>query len=155
MSIISTAKLLSLTIYLKLLRENVESNPGMPKVKVNSFSILTYNCNGLGDRKKLKRLLVKLGPIMECGGIILLQETHITDMSYLSTIWGNKFVSNCNKTNSAGVITLFRKDLEIFEITKYSEGRQLIIVVKNENSNFIISNSYLPNDHKQSIKFVE
>ncbi len=155
MSIISTAKLLSLTIYLKLLRENVESNPGMPKVNVNSFSILTYNCNGLGDRKKLKRLLVKLGPIVERGGIILLQETHITDTSYLSTIWGNKFESNCNKTNSAGVITLFGKDLEIVEITKDSEGRQLIIVVKNENTNLIISNSYLPNDHKQSIKFVE
>jgi hypothetical protein len=51
----SSAKMLSLTIYLTLLRENIESNPGMKLGKEDSFAALTYNCNSLGDRKKTKK----------------------------------------------------------------------------------------------------
>jgi hypothetical protein len=74
---ISNTQILSLTIYKTLLMQNDESNPGMNKK--DTFSIVTFNCNGLGDRKKLKRLLIKLEPIVNRGGIIFLQETHLTD----------------------------------------------------------------------------
>ena len=151
----SSAKMLSLTIYLTLLRENIESNPGMKLSKEDSFAALTYNCNGLGDRKKLKRLVLKLSPIVDKGGIVFLQETHLLDTSYLNFIWKNKFESNCRKTNSAGVIILFRNDLEVVEISKDDEGRQLAIVVKNQETNLILFNSYFPNDHKVGITFAE
>jgi exonuclease III len=147
--------MLSLTIYLTLLRENIESNPGMKLSKEDSFAALTYNCNGLGDRKKLKRLVLKLSPIVDKGGIVFLQETHLLDTSYLNFIWKNKFESNCRKTNSAGVIILFRNDLEVVEISKDDEGRQLAIVVKNQETNLILFNSYFPNDHKVGITFAE
>jgi hypothetical protein len=42
-SVKSNAEMISLTIYLTLLKQNVESNPGMVKKKLDSFSILTYN----------------------------------------------------------------------------------------------------------------
>jgi hypothetical protein len=47
---ISSAMMLSLTIYLTLLAQGVESQPG-PKDKRSTLSILTSNCNGLGDPK--------------------------------------------------------------------------------------------------------
>ena len=151
---ISNAKMTSLTIYLDLLRQNVESNPGMP-VKSETFSILTYNCNGLGERKKLRRIIHKIKPIVEKGGIVLLQETHIIDTTYLKSLWNNNLESNCIKSNSAGVITLFNKNLEIIESHKDKDGRELILVLKNDNNKLIISNSYLPNDHKLSIPVIE
>jgi hypothetical protein len=107
---ISSSKMLSLTIYITLLRQNVESNPGMKLHIGDSLAVLTYNCNGLGDKKKLKRLILKLGPIVNRGRIIFLQETHLMDTSYLSTIWKNKLESNCIKSNAAGVIILYNND---------------------------------------------
>ena len=154
-TIISLSEMLSLTIYLTLLKQNVESNPGMKNNSQALFKILTYNCNGLGDRKKLKRLILKLTPIVDKGGIVFLQETHLTDTNYLKTIWKNKFETNCIKTNSAGVITLFRNDYEVVETLKDSDGRQLVIAVKNNETELILANSYFPNEHKIGINFAE
>jgi exonuclease III len=152
---ISTAKMLSLTIYITLLRQNVESNPGMKLDKQDSLAILTYNCNGLGDKKKLKRLTLKLKPIVDKGGIVFLQETHLNDTGYLSTIWKNKFESNCIKSNSAGVLILYSNDYELVEVSKDKEGRHICIAIKNNVNNLILSNSYFPNDHKTGITFAE
>ena len=77
---VTNSKILSLTIYLDLLRQNVESNPGMTYInKSTTVSVLTFNCNGLGDKKKLRRLLGKARTIVDKGGIVLLQETHVKD----------------------------------------------------------------------------
>ncbi len=55
---ISSSRMLSLTIYLELLKQSVEANPGMVNGRNQAtLSILTYNCNGLGDKKKLRRIL--------------------------------------------------------------------------------------------------
>jgi exonuclease III len=158
LKIVSTKEIISLTIYITLLSQNVESNPGMEERRENvgkNVNIITYNCNGLGDKKKLKRLLLKVEPIVAKGGIILLQETHIKDITYLSTIWKHNFASNCVKTNAAGIITLFNKDLA--EVEKYSDdtGRSLIIALEQDETKLIVSNSYFPNDHREGIKFAE
>jgi hypothetical protein len=47
----------------------VESNPGEKQVTPD-FGIISYNCNGLGDKKKLRRLLTKLKPEVEKGKIV-------------------------------------------------------------------------------------
>ena len=106
---ISTSIMLSLTIYLALLCQNVESNPGPRTSKAPSLSVLTYNCNGLGDPKKLKRLLLKLNGMVDRGCIVFLQETHIVNTKYLEMIWKHNVLSNCVKTDSAGVIILYNK----------------------------------------------
>jgi hypothetical protein len=84
---ISTIIMLSLTIYLALLCQNIESNPGPHRPGTTTLPIMTYNCNGLGDQKKLKRLLLKLNVLVNKGCIVFLQETHIVDTKYLEMIW--------------------------------------------------------------------
>ena len=150
----SVEEMLSITIFLKLLRENVESNPGM-KINNSTISVLTYNCNGLGDPKKLKRLLTKLTNKVEQGCIVFLQETHIIDTSYLNTLWKNKFESNCSKTNSAGVIILYKNSFDLIDSYKDVEGRHLTIVLKSDDRHHIATNVYFPNDHKKGIIFAE
>jgi hypothetical protein len=147
--ITSVAEMVSITIYLKLIRENVESNPGMNQNK-NMLAILTYNCNGLGDPKKLKRLLYKASSIVDKGCVVFLQETHIVDTSYLSSIWKNKFESNCTSTNSAGVITLYKNSFDLVDCYKDPEGRQLTIVLKDDDRYIIATNVYFPNAHKKA-----
>ena len=41
--------------------------------------------------------------------------------------------------------------------SKYAdgEGRQLVAVIQNDETKFIIANAYFPNDHKQGIVFAE
>jgi hypothetical protein len=146
----SNKKMLSLTIYLMLLRQNVESNPGMDlnlKGK-DTLNIIAYNCNGLGEQKKLKRLLKKVESTVEKGGIVLLQETHIIDVTYLKLNWKYKVEASCFRTNSAGVITLYNNELELVDKFNDDQGRQLVLVLRNEETNLIVTNVYFPNDHK-------
>jgi exonuclease III len=138
-----------------LLRQNVESNPGMNNNKQGTFSIISYNCNGLREKNKLRRLTRKITPIIKKGGIVLLQETHLPDTNYLKNIWKEKFESNCIKSNSAGVLTFFNNEYETVEVEKDSEGRFLILVLKNQDKKFIVANSYFPNDHRIAIDFAE
>jgi exonuclease III len=151
---ISTSEMLSLTIYLDLLRQNVESNPGMAKSN-NILTVISYNANGLEDKTKLRRLLAKVEPIVSKGGIILLQETHLKETNYLKLIWKFNYVSNCTKTNSAGVIILFNKEYESLDCFSDNNGRHLMVALESGETKLIISNSYLPNDHREGIIFAE
>jgi exonuclease III len=117
------------------------------------MSILTFNTNGLGDKKKLKRLLKKVDPLVTRGGVVLLQETHVVNTDYLGSIWKNKFSSNCVSTNSAGVLILYNNDYELLEEYSDERGRQLIIAIKKEEEKYIVINAYYPNDHKTSLTF--
>jgi exonuclease III len=89
------------------------------------------------------------------GCIVFLQETHIVNTKYLEMIWKHNVLSNCVRTNSAGVIILYSKQFDL--VYKYAdgEGRQLVAVIQNDETKFIIANAYLPNDHKQGIVFAE
>ena len=145
------AIMILLTISLLLVCQGIEENPGPTK----KSEILTYNCNGLGDRNKLKRLLNKLNDKVSAGAIILLQETHIVNTDYLKLVWKHKFLSNCNKTNAAGVITLFSDKYEIKYSHDDNDGRHIIAMLTNEDENIIVSNVYFPNDHKEGIAFAE
>ena len=152
-TILSNAFIKSATIYLLLLEQTVESNPGPPTR--SDFSILTYNCNGLGDRRKLKRLLIKLDTMIAKGCIVCLQETHIVNTEYLKIAWKHKFVSNCVKTNSAGVIILFSNKYNIDYEFLDSSGRLIIVAISSDDQKIVIANSYFPNDHKIAVDFAE
>jgi exonuclease III len=106
------------------------------------------------DRKR-RRVLLKVNDIINKGGIVMLQETHLTkDEQVLSTYKGG-FKLNNHKSNSAGVATFFSNNFEILHNEDDDSGRMLLTVVKNENDNFLIANVYCPNDHKVSLNFVE
>jgi hypothetical protein len=151
---ISSTIILSLTIDLDLLRQTIEPNPGEMKTNPD-LTIVSYNCNGLGDRSKLKRLMTKLNLIVSNGGIVLLQETHIVDTKYLEMIWKHNFVSNGFRTNSAGVIILFHREMKIHDVYKDKNGRTIVAALENDEDKFIVVNSYFPNDHKEAINFAE
>jgi exonuclease III len=156
LTIVSSNQILSLIIYLELLKQNVEANPGMNiRDKSVVIPIITYNCNGLGDKKKLKRLLLKVGPKVEKGAIVLLQETHLKDTKYFEMLWKHNFESNCISTNSAGVIILYSKEYKITESFHDKQGRNIIIAIEKGDTMLIISNSYFPNDHKEATIFAE
>ena len=149
--LITNEKILSIMILLLLLCQGVESNPGPP----GTLEFLTYNCNGLGDQKKLRRLLNKLDKKVNRGAIILLQETHIVNTSNLSSMWKHKYLSNCKRTNAAGVMILFSGKYEVRQELYDNDGRHILAVLSYEEKNIIISNAYFPNDHKEGIKFAE
>jgi exonuclease III len=146
--------MISLTIFLILISQNVETNPG-PLSDKPSFKIISYNCNGLGNPIKVKRLLHKLEATVNNNGIVFLQETHIVNSNYVKLIWKNSFISNCVKTNSAGVIILFNNQMKIIEKSEDEEGRLIVAVIENEERKLIVVNAYYPNDHKEGIKFAE
>ena len=93
--------------------------------------------------------------MVDRGCIVFLQETHIVNTEYLELIWKHNVLSNCVRTNSAGVIILYNKQFDL--VYKYAdgEGRQLVAVIQNDETKFIIANAYFPNDHKQGIVFAE
>ena len=132
----------------------MESNPGEKQVTPD-FGIISYNCNGLGDKKKLRRLLTKLKPEVEKGKIVFLQETHIVNTDYLNTLWKHKYISNCVKTNSAGVIILFDKNYDIVQQELDTEGRSIVAVIESQDSKLIVANSYFYNNHSLGIGFAE
>jgi len=146
--VLSTAMLINLTIKLTLVKQNVERNPG-------PLSIVTYNCNGLGNQTKLKRLIRKVQPMVERGAIIMLQETHLINIDYLKLMYKHKIISNCVRTNSAGTIILFNNDYEVEYQKKEDEGRTIIAVLREGESGLVVMNSYFPNDHKEAINFAE
>jgi hypothetical protein len=106
-------------------------------------------------QKKLKRLLLKLSGMVGRGCIVFLQETHIVNTEYLEMIWKHNVLSNCVRTNSAGVIILYNKQFDL--VYKFADGggRQLVAVIQNDETKFIVANAYFPNDHKQGIAFAE
>ncbi len=80
----STSAVMAAIIAMLLLMQNLESNPGPT---ATNLSIVTFNCNGLGDQKKLRKLLNKLLPMVERNCIILLQETHCIHNEVLEKLW--------------------------------------------------------------------
>jgi exonuclease III len=114
-----------------------------------------YNSNGLDDQKKLNRLLIKLNVLVNNSCIVFLQEMHIVDTNYLEMIWKHSFLSNCVKTNSAGVIIVYNKQYDLLHKFTDNEARQLIAVIENYEKKFTVMNAYFPNDHRHGVTFAE
>jgi exonuclease III len=149
---VSNAMIRSLIIFLLLICHGVEINPGPPS---GMMEIVTYNCNGLGQRPKLKRLLTKLEKKVNNGAVIFLQETHLVNTEYLKLTWKNKLISNCKRSNSAGVIILFNNKYDVQHEYLDESGRQIVAVLKQDDKTLVVSNAYFPNDHKEGIVFAE
>jgi exonuclease III len=91
--------------------------------------------------------------MVNSGGIIMLQETHIKDVGYLKMTWKHKYSSNCISTNSAGLLTMYGDQYKLVEEFSDRSGRLLIVAIKKEDEKFIVVNSYYPNDHKAGLIF--
>ena len=78
--------------------------------------------------------------MVEKGCIIFLKVTHKVSTEYLEMIWKHNFLSNCVKTNSAGVIILYKKQYDLVQKITDGEGRQIIAAVQNKENKFILTN---------------
>ncbi len=162
----STKLMIQLTIAILLIRGNVEINPGPNRnlnvnsshnaqTRSNNMEIMTYNCNGMGTLVKRRRILNKVSKIVNGGGIVMLQETHLVNNDQVTATYKEKYELSNYKSNLAGVMTLFSNDFELIYKAKDEVGRKLYIVVQNKNEKYLLVNIYCPNDHKTSINFVE
>ena len=74
---ISSKFILSMIIYMLLLQYGISPNPGPANIKKSNLSFVTYNCRGLMDSRKLRRVFAKVGPLVDKNCIVALQETQI------------------------------------------------------------------------------
>ena len=72
-----TQNVQSITLRMLLLMYWIELNPGPNHDLKLNLTIRTYNCNGLGNVNKLRRVLNKAYLEVSKGGTVLLQETHV------------------------------------------------------------------------------
>ena len=140
----------------RLVRQGVESNPGPTHVdKKFNLKLRTYNCNGLGNHDKMRRLFTKARSEVNKGGIILLRETHIVDETLIKMYWNMNYVTSCVSTQSAGVQTLYDNSFVCLESHIDNSGRMAIAVLEKGNGKLIIVNLYVPCDAIHAIKFME
>ena len=121
-------------IYLLLLSQGIESNPGPNNISVlkPNLSVRTFNCNGLGNINKLRRLFAKVNKEVSLGGIVMLQETHLKNENQIKLYWKMNYAANGISTQSAGVIILYDNSYKCIE--SYSDAmfvkianRQLLV----------------------------
>ncbi len=151
----SVTKVRSLIIGMILKRGTVETNPGLTKLTEKNLNVVTYNCNGLGNRLKCKGILAKAEVVAGKGGIVMLQETHIVNDKEIENIIKNKVKLSNFCSNLVGVMKILSNDFEILQSQSDLEGRMLIIVAQNDQDKFLLVNVYCHNNHMQSINFVE
>jgi exonuclease III len=139
-----------------LLKQGIEKNsgPNIHKEKTN-LSIRSYNCNGLWNQAKLKRVLTKVRDEVRNGGIVLLQETHIKDSSIIEMYWKMNFILSCVSTQSAGVLILYSSLYKCHESFKDTQGRFAYGVFENDLEKIIVENVYVPCDPTIAIEFME
>ena len=139
-----------------LVAQGVHPNPGPPqKGKCENLNIITYNCRGLRNTTKLRRILLKLDKLVNGGAIIALQETHEINLKFLVDNWKHQFVLNGRSKDQRGVATLFSKKYEIVEQYKDEDDRIIILNLKSELIHLNVANIYCPNDPKDNLNTVE
>ena len=121
----------------------------------DSFSICTFNCNGLGDYMKRKDVFDFLRK-QKCN-IFLLQETHWTSASenFIRSCWGyNCFVAG-NSTNKNGVAIMLSNNFEykVHNIVKDVQGCYLILDMEFLGERITLVNIYGPSDSDKPVFF--
>jgi exonuclease III len=139
-------------IRLQLLIGGVHPNPGPPRP---NLTFITYNCRGLKDINKFRRLIGKINQLIERNSIIALQETHKIEDRLLLSFCKHKYVRNCDIDNKAGVILFFNNSYEITKTIRDNESRFVIVALENPLIKLVVGNVYFPNDHKEAVKFGE
>ena len=64
------------------------------------------------------------------------------------------YVSNCNSTRSAGVITLYDNSYVCIETYKDNASRLAIVVLAKDNEKLIVANVYAPCDSVLALAFM-
>ena len=109
------------------------------------LKILTLNVRGLKNKKKRRSLFDSFK--LKQFDIICLQETYLSSevIDQIQKEWGGIVHSSEGVGRSKGILTLFNKNLNNFQITKgFTNARCLVSKLKTEESIFIVCNVYAP-----------
>ena len=147
-----------------LARQGVHPNPGpmgdrgvsvQSNVVKSDLVFMTYNCRGLNNVEKLRRLFGKLNQLVNQNYIVALQETHRINDRIFNLYWKEGFIKNCNSTNKGGVVLLYRADYKVNQIFMDEADRVIVAEIENDKYKLIVGNVYYPNDHREAITFNE
>ena len=111
-----------------------------------SFSILTYNCNGLNDIDKRRDVFNVLRD-KQCN-IYFLQETHLRemDLAYHRASWGLDIYLAGHETNRGGCAILMNNNFD-YKVTKVESdpnGQYIFLNLETMNKKFLLANVYGP-----------
>jgi exonuclease III len=116
---------------------------------------MTYNCRGLRNLNKLRRLLTKMNTKVNQNYVIALQETHKVEERQINLYWKNNYILNCSNSNKGGVILLFSNEYKVNDVYKDEEDRIIIAEIISDKHKLIVGNAYYPNDHRLAMNFSE
>ena len=150
-----------------LVRGGVEMNPGPGPTSDGDrsfgFQMISQNCRGLTDRKKLVNILRGLYPFSKRMEnkvkIACLQETHQID-KFTANLWfrGVTLVDN-GERNQRGVAILIPDGFVLTKSRVSGVGRWAVAVVRSKEvgvtRSLIVVNIYAPNCHRESIVFFQ
>jgi exonuclease III len=129
---------------------DIELNPGPGKTTI---AVNSYNCRGLKDRLKLKRIFNSCYKLINQNRntIFCLQETHLelSDVNVIDLMWRHSYVLSPGTARQCGTFTLFDPSWELVKTVNDNEGRMCFSVLEKFDLTFIIANIYAPNDHNQ------
>jgi hypothetical protein len=124
-----------------LLRGGVHPNPGPESSKVN-LSLLTYNCRGLKDLNKFKRLMCKINKLVDRNHIVALQETHKVEDRLVSLYCQHNYIRNCEQEISGGVMLFFGNHFKIQDRRLDDKSRYIVTALESDSLKIIIGNAY-------------
>lgn len=117
------------------------------KVQKSYLSILTLNCQGLGDINKRRDIFKVLKS--KRYNIYFLQDTHFVEKeeSMIKGLWGYKAYFNSYKSNSRGVAILINNNCDITVLNEHKDddGNFLLLDVTIDSLSFLLINIYGPN----------
>jgi len=127
--------------------KNGESGISSSRNASNDLEVITYNCRGLKEYRKLKRVLNSSANIIKCKplSIIFLQETHLdcNASKKINIMWRGNYALSPGEGGSRGCITLFEDRWQVDEKYESGDGRMILIAMRSEQlstlKNFLIN----------------
>ena len=123
-----------------------------------SFNAITFNCNGLGDKKKRQKVFSYVKEKVK-SGFCFLQETH--SIPQLENKWmqewkGKLFFSHGSSNSTGCAIGFSQKfSFNLIKESKDTEGRILILEVKIDEEKFLLINLYNANNETDQLNVLE
>jgi hypothetical protein len=138
---VSVKKIRSIIIDNLLIMSNIEINPGpQARAKAKIIDIVTFNCNGMNNKQKLKRIIRKSNTITDKNGIVMLQETHIMKDEQVKFLTKSNYQISSHRSNSAGVITMYGASYETIYNSNGLDGRQQYTIIQDGEIKLLLVN---------------
>ena len=111
------------------------------------LNILTFNANGLGDEKKLRKVLKWCKHFK--ADVLFLQETHclLKRKSWYTDSWKGDWFHSCGESNARGTSVVISSTLDYTLVAKHLDenGRYMVLDIEHNHKRYLLGNFYGPN----------